>query len=316
MNSEVLTVHRWNNWLHALLLLAGMGALLAAIGGVLGGPIGDLMALAFGGVVAAVTPRVSARWVLGMYRARRLQPSDAPGLFQAVNGLSQRGGVERSIALYYVPSQIMNAFSVGQREEPSIAITDGLIRGLGQRELLGVLAHEVSHIRHNDMGIMALADSVSRLVSLFSLFGQVLLAINVPLFLLGREGMPWIPILLLLAAPTVSALLQLALSRNREYDADVDAARLTGDPEGLALALEKLDASHGQMWESLLLPGPRIPNPSLLRTHPRTAERARRLRALTAGPGWETGPVGTMDTWSDWPRVSRGPRRRWSGLWY
>jgi heat shock protein HtpX len=316
MNPAALSAHRWNNRLHALLLVGGMGALLVAIGAVLGGLTGALLALVFGGIVAAVTPRVSPRWVLRLYAARRLQPSDAPGLFQALHTLANRAGLERTVALYYIPSRLMNAFSVGTRSEPSMALTDGLLRGLGNRELLGVLAHELSHIRNNDMWIMALADAVSRMVSLFSVFGQALLVINLPLFLLGMEGLPWIPILLLVAAPTVSALLQLALSRNREYDADLDAARLTGDPAGLAQALQQLDQAQGRGWEGLVLPGPRIPNPSLLRTHPRTEERVRRLLTLTAGTPLEMEGMTAGDPWAVWPQVSRAPRRRWHGLWY
>ncbi len=316
MNPATLPAHRWNNRLHALLLVGGMGALLAALGAVLGGPAGTLVALAFGGIVAAVTPRVSARWALRLYAARRLQASAAPGLFQAVHALAGRAGLERPVALYYIPSGLMNAFSAGTRAEPSLALTDGLVRGLGNRELLGVLAHELSHIRNNDMWIMALADAVSRMVSLFSLFGQVLLVVNLPLFLLGMERLPWIPILLLLAAPTVSALLQLALSRNREYDADLDAARLTGDPGGLAQALQQLDRAQGQVWEGPLLRGARIPAPSLLRTHPRTEERVRRLLALAAGTPLEMEGMKMGDPWAVWPQVSRVPRRRWHGFWH
>lgn len=316
MDPRALAAHRWNNRLHAALLLSGMGVLLGVIGYVLGGLTGAAMALAAGAVLAALTPRVSPRWVLGLYQARQLQPRDAPGLFQAAAALCARAGLEPPPSLYYIPSAVMNAFSVGTRNEASIALTDGLLRGLDSRELLGVLAHEVSHIRNNDMWIMAMADGVSRMVSLFALFGQVLFAVNLPLFLLGLERLPWIPILLLLAAPTAGALLQLALSRNREYDADLDAANLTGDPEGLALALQRLERAQGRLWEQVWFPGARIPDPSLLRTHPPTEERVRRLLALAPAPRLEPFALGSLEPWWEWPTVLRAPRRRWLGTWY
>jgi heat shock protein HtpX len=316
MDPRALATHRWNNRLHAALLLGGMALLLGALGYTLGGFTGAAMALAAGAVLTGLTPRISPQWVLGLYQARRLQPRDAPGLFQAAAALTAAAGLERLPALFYVPSAMMNAFSVGTREDPAIALTDGLLRGLSSRELLGVLAHEVSHIRNNDMWIMSMADGVSRMVSLFSLFGQVLFAINLPLFLLGLERLPWPPILLLLAAPTASALLQLALSRNREYDADLDAANLTGDPEGLALALQRLERAQGRLWEQVLFPGARLPDPALLRSHPPTEERVRRLLSLTPAPRLEPFGTGSMEPWWEWPVVLRRPRRGWLGTWH
>ena len=97
--------------------------------------------------------------------------------------------------------------------------------------------------------------------------------------------MPWLAVLVLLAAPTVGGLLQMALSRTREFDADLEAAILTGDPDGLASALTKLEQAQSRLWEGLVLPGGRIPDPSILRTHPVTADRVARLMALKAAPG-------------------------------
>jgi heat shock protein HtpX len=316
MNPSALHTHRWNNRFHAALLLGGMGLLLALIGWVLGGMAGAVLALAFGALLTGLTPNISPRLMLRLYRGRLLQPSDAPGLFQAVHDLALKAGVERGIALYYIPSSLMNAFSVGTRDEPTIAVTDGILRGLSNRELPGVLAHEISHIQHNDMWIMTMADGVSRVVSLLALFGQILLIVSVPLMLLDRVRLPWLPILLLLAAPTLSALLQLALSRNREYDADLDAARLTGDPQGLALALQRLEQAQGSLWEQVLMPGMRVPNPSLLRTHPRTEERVARLTALAGGPPLDGMETNARDPWSAWPAVMQPPRRHWHGVWY
>jgi heat shock protein HtpX len=196
-------------------------------------------------------------------------------------------------------------------------VTDGLLRGLTGRQLVGVLAHEVSHIRHNDMWIMSVADSVSRLVRMMSVFGQVLLLINLPMLLMDQVRISWLLIAVLILAPTASALLQLALSRNREFDADLEAAALTGDPQGLAAALERLERAQGSMWERIVFSGPRIPEPSLLRTHPSTEERVRRLLALSPAspPG---GPIRSGPPFHprDWPVVGRPPVRRWHGMWY
>ena len=127
---------------------------------------------------------------------------------------------------------------------------------------------------------MALADGMSRVVSLASWVGQAIFLINLPLFLVGAEVVPWTVPLVLIFAPTLMALLQLALSRSREFDADLGAVRLTGDAEGLARALLKLERRTGRFWEEIFLPGRRIPEPSLLRTHPPTEDRIARLRTL------------------------------------
>jgi heat shock protein HtpX len=130
---------------------------------------------------------------------------------------------------------------------------------------------------------------------------------------------PWLAILLLVFAPTIGGLLQLALSRAREYDADLDAAGLTGDPEGLASALMTLERRQGRLWEGLFLPGSRLPDPSLLRTHPRTEDRVERLLRLKP----QARPVIDMPATRHEPGRSivppiRAPRIHWGrmGTWY
>ena len=100
----------------------------------------------------------------------------------------------------------------------------------------------------------------------------------------GGEQVPWLAVIVLMAAPTVGGLLQMALSRTREFDADLGAAILTGDPDGLASALAKLERAHGRIWETIFLPAGRIPDPSVLRSHPLTADRIARLKALKVSP--------------------------------
>lgn len=180
-----------------------------------------------------------------------------------------------------MPSQLPNAFAIGSAEDSAVCVSDGLFRLLDRREFAGVLAHEVSHIANRDLWIMGLADAMSRAVSLASWFGQLLLLVNLPLLLAGAAYVPWHIPLLLIFSPTIMALLQLALSRTREFDADHGAAELTGDPDGLASALVKIERRTGRFWEEMFLPGRRIPQPLLLRTHPPTEDRVTRLRELS-----------------------------------
>jgi heat shock protein HtpX len=222
--------------------------------------------------------------------------------------------------LYYVPSRIISAFTVGHTQQSAVAVTDGLLRALDAREQIGVLAHEVSHVRSNDMWVMGLADLFSRLTSLLSLFGQLLLLINLPLVLMSQVSLNWFAILILIFAPTISTLAQLGLSRAREYDADLNAARLAGDPEGLARALAKIDRLQGSWLERVLLPGRRLPEPSLLRTHPPTQERVRRLMELkqsVEGLPVQTAHArpGAVDEFGH-HAVRRKPRWHIGGLWH
>jgi heat shock protein HtpX len=164
---------------------------------------------------------------------------------------------------------------------------------------------------------MAFADLVSRITGSFGLFGQILLLLSLPAALVTDVGVPWLALAILLAAPTLSALVQLALSRNREYEADLSAAELTGDPAGLASALEKLERYQGRFWEQILMPGRRVPDPSLLRTHPETADRIERLLALVPRPSRSGLPLagGASVSGIAMPHPGR-PRYRLPGIWY
>jgi heat shock protein HtpX len=216
---------------------------------------------------------------------------------------------------------MVNAFAVGSPEHSAIGITAGLLRGLDRRELAGVLAHEISHIRRRDTWVMSLADLITRATHGLSVIGQVLLLLNFPLLLMGALTVPWTAVLLLILAPTLSGLLQLALSRAREYDADLGAVELTGDPRGLASALGRLERLNAGWIERIFLPGRRVPDPSLLRTHPSTAERIRRLHELEGRPTSAEPPDRMMPEVPAGAvripvRVVRGPRWHLSGLWY
>lgn len=272
---EVSARHRLLNLAQSALLLGLMAAIgWVSVAAILGPETGAMVAL---GMVAGLilAPDLSRSMILSAYQAQRLTGRDAPGLVGALAELAHRAGLPRAPALYRVPSSLPNAFAMGTPEDSSICVTDGLLELLDGRELAGVLAHEVGHIANRDLWIMGVADVMSRLVSLASWVGQFLLLLNLPLLMTGLVHVPWSVVALLIFAPTLMALVQLGLSRTREYDADRAAADLTGDPEGLIRALGKLDRLTGRFWEEILLPGP-----SLLRTHPPTESRVRRLREL------------------------------------
>lgn len=319
MNPDRVTAHKLNNLLQSIMLLAGMAALLGLLGWLLAGIQGVIWAGIIGVVFLLVSPRASPRLVFKLSGARPLSVAEAPGLYALIKTLALRAKLPTLPQLYYLPTQAMNAFTVGNRRQASIAITDGLLRGLTRRELTGVLAHEVSHIDNNDMWVMTLADTVNRLTSSFSLFGQILLFINLPLILLGKSGFSWLAILLLVFAPTLSVLLQLALSRTREFDADLGAAQITHDPLGLASALKKLHHYHSGSLRRLLMPGRPIPDSSMLRTHPKSEERIRRLVSLAERqPGTtESFPRIDEDLVAFSPRLSLGPRLpQWFMGWH
>ncbi len=303
------------------LYLQGFGMTLLLLGltaWAFGGPGGIAYALVFGGISLWLVLRVSPQMVLKMYKARPVSAAEFPVGVAIVEELARRAELPTTPQLYVIPSRMMNAFAVGRRDNAVIAVTDALARNMTQRELAGVLAHEISHVAHEDVRVMAFADMVSRFTSLMSTVGLLSLFLN----LLGFAGgyatqVPWLGVLVLLSAPTVGGLIQMALSRTREFDADLGAAILTGDPDGLASALAKLERAQGKLWEGLLLPGGRMPDPSVLRSHPLTAERIARLHALK-GTVLDEAPPAARQT--PQPRPSMVPQIRlrrgtsWAGL--
>ncbi|MFQ6372569.1 zinc metalloprotease HtpX [Shewanella sp. YIC-542] len=284
--------HRWQhhsrrNFWHSALLLLAMGGFLALLGWVLAGSAGLWGLLVIGSLLWLFRGAVSPWMVMSMYQARPLAMSRFPALAQLVAQLSRSAGLPVVPQLFLLPHPLPNAFAVGSAERPLIALTEGALQQLQWRELAGVLAHEISHIRSNDLQVMGLADLFSRGTSLLSTLGQLLLLLNLPLWLFGWVSINGWAILLLLLAPLLSTLAQLALSRTREYDADLHAVQLTGDPEGLASALSKIER-HQQGWlRRLWLPAQRVPMPSALRTHPDTSQRINRLMALKSRPDYD-----------------------------
>jgi heat shock protein HtpX len=306
--------HKLRNVVQSAILMAGMVALLSVCLGTLFGIEAVPWALAGAALGLIFSPRVPPQMLLRLYRAQEFSRDQVPAVFKILDRLSARAGLERPPALYYIPSVMTNAFAVGRRANAAIALTDGMLRRLSLRELAGVLAHELSHIRNNDLWVMQLADGISRLTSMMSYAGILLLLLGLPMVLFGAPY-PLVPGLLLIAAPLFASFLQLALSRARELEADLDAAGLTGDPQGLVSALRRIEHVQGRLWEQLLLPGRRIPDPSILRTHPSTEERVRRLMTMVP-EGSAHGEATAIDLPARLGRVDRPPRRRLMGHWY
>lgn len=307
--------YRLRNFLHTVVLLGGMALLVATIGWIFAGWAGIAWAVGLGTVLLFFGTRASAAILLRLYHARPIMAREQPDLHAIVSELADRAGLPGPPHLVYIPSRMIQAFTVELREGPAIAVTDGLLRGLNAREIAAVLAHEIAHVRHGDIRIMTIADVVTKLTRTFAFAGILLVMISLPLYMAGAAPAPWLAALLLIGAPTIAVLLQLALSRTREYDADHTAAVLSGDPEALASALIMLERYQGRMWEQMVMPGYRLPEPSLLRSHPTTADRVARLRAMPRGR-----PLRTLAALDSSPAlraaVARGPRWTPFGLWY
>lgn len=311
-------LHKARNVVHSAILIIGMACIAVICAWTLWGADGVLWALVGVALAMFLSPSIPSRLVLSLYGARPLRRAEFPDGYGVLDELSRRAGLPTTPRLYYVPSALLNAFAVGNRRAAAVAVTDGMLRALTLREIAGVLAHEISHIANNDLWIMNLADAMSRATAILSYLGMFLLFLNLPLVMAGAVAVPWLLVLLLVFAPTIMSLMQLALSRSREFDADLDAAVLTGDPSGLVSALAKLERYQGRFWERLVFPGRRVPEPSLLRTHPPTEERIRRLNDLhvPAGRPAASWPADRVTAPAGVPAVRTLPRRRWLDLWY
>lgn len=307
MNPAALQGHAAANRLQTLLLIGALLAIGGLAGFVLFGDSGLWVALAAMLLTLVVEPLAVTRLTLALYQARPIEPAEAPHLWRTLEVLAERAGLPAAPVPHYVPSPMVNAFAVGNRQQSAIALTDGLLARLSPRELAGVLAHEIAHIASGDLKVMNLADYVSRLTGLFAVVGQALLILLLPGWLAGYGELPWLGLLILAFSPHLALLAQLGLSRVREFDADLAAVRLTGDPYALALALAKIE-QVSRNWRAWLLPGWGNPEPSWLRTHPETEERIRRLLALNL-------PVPT-DTWQAPAFVPPVARVRGVPRWY
>ena len=321
IDPSVWKKHTWQNRFQSLLLISLMGAFLALLGWLLWGIYGLIILLISGGLFILISPTASPALVMRLYRAKTLTYQQAPTHYVILQALAQRAKLSKVPTLYYLPTHMVNAFAVGRKNQSAIAVTEGLLNTLNTREFIGVMAHEISHIQHNDIWVMGLADLFSRLTTFLSLTGLLLLLINLPLVLISAVSINWFAILVLIVAPSLISLAQLGLSRVREYDADLNASRLTGDPEGLAIALIKIERAGASWMERIFLPGRRIPEPSLLRTHPSTEERVQRLIKLQGSEDFHQNKKQIYWVSEDIRPFSQKasayrPRWRISGLWH
>ena len=282
MTEQAFERKRWTYYLQTVFYLSGMALLMGGLGYAFFGLTGLLWAVGLGALMMGFGQRVPTDWIMRMYRARRLNYYEAPQLFEQVRLISQRAGLDRVPSIFSLPSRAMNAFATGTQEDTAVAVTSGLVQSLNQRELNGVLAHEISHIQNKDLDWSRMAMVLNRMTRMFAFLGQVLLIINLPLFFMGEDPFSWVAILLLILAPYITTMLQLAISRTRELDADLQAVRLTNDPMGLASALERIEwLNRGGMGQYFRPANNRIRRiPSWLRTHPTTKERVKRLREM------------------------------------
>ena len=268
------------NLIHATLILAAMSSLLGLLGWSVAGTLGLFWALSVGTVVLVFSAKLSTERTLQFYGAVPLLSNQFASLHSAVALLSARANLPVKPRLFYLASKIPNAFALGSKNQPAMVVTQGLLRTLNLREIVAVLAHEISHIKHNDLWLLRLADILSRLTTWFSIIGQLLLFINLPLLLLGEKQIPWLAVILLIASPTVSKLLELALARNREIDADLDGVAISGDPLALASALRKMKSEESGLVGRVLGRVKKHEQPLLWRTHPHTSVRIDRILSL------------------------------------
>ncbi|WP_206533550.1 zinc metalloprotease HtpX [Mesorhizobium sp. M5C.F.Cr.IN.023.01.1.1] len=280
LDSEALRQQRALNRLHSVTILIGLMALAAWTGYVISGSDGIVFGLILSGITLLVGSASGGALFRQAYGAIVLDRHSDPELVMLIAELARRAGLPRAPTLHLLPSPVLQAMAAGDREDPAIAVTSGLLQTLPPRELAAVLAHEIAHIRHGDIFIMRLAATAGAMTQVMSSVGLFLLFALLPVLWATGEFLSPFGILLLTFSPTVSDLLQLSLSRRREFLADAGAVELTGDPQALALALRRIEAIQGDDWERFDSRGARWLH--WFRTHPSTSERIARLAELVS----------------------------------
>jgi heat shock protein HtpX len=263
-------------------LLTGLTLLLMAIGGYFGGQRGMLTALIIAGGMNFVSYFFSDKIALATYRAQPVTRDQLPRVYQVVERLTQKAGLPMP-KLYVIPTESPNAFATGRNpQHASVAVTQGILNLLNDEELEGVLAHELSHVNNRDILISSIAATLA---------GAITYAARFAMFFGGggrdeRRGGGLGALVMMIVAPLAAMLIQLAVSRSREYQADETGAHLTGNPYALASALGKLDAyskripmqatpSTAHLFIIQPLLGVNVGN--LFATHPPIAKRIERL---------------------------------------
>lgn len=276
------------NNVKVFVLMAAMTALLGAIGGVVGGQSGLIMALLFAGLMNVFMYWNSSKMVLKMYKAQIVDRAQAPELYEMTDRLRQRAGLPMP-TLAIAPHDQPNAFATGRDYDNAVVcVTDGLLKLVNRDELEGVIAHELAHIKNRDMLLQTVTATMAGAISML---GQM------ALFFGGRDeegnSNPVAAMVMFFVAPLVAGIIQMAISRQREYKADAVGAEICGKPMALASSLQKLEAYAKRIPMDIApaaaplamvnpLAGLRGGMTSLFSTHPSTEERVRRLQALAA----------------------------------
>src|SRR5215467_6018180 len=203
--------HQARNELQSALLVSGLGFVTAFSAWLLWSWTGALVAFAWIGVLYLLAPRLPPEIIMRMYRARPIDAKQGEQILYIVGELAHRARLPAVPAVYIIPSMTLNAFATGTPAKAVVGITVGLLRRLSLRELTGVLAHELSHVRNDDLAVMSLADLMTRFTGVLSYFAIFIAIFNLRAWLLGDADMPWLALLLLYLAPTIGSLLQLGL---------------------------------------------------------------------------------------------------------
>jgi heat shock protein HtpX len=281
------------NSFRTTMLLGLLTCLLVVAGGAIGGKSGMTFALFMAGVMNFVSYWFSDRIVLAMYGAQEITEADSPEFYGIVRQLSVQAGLPMP-KVYLIDSDTPNAFATGRNpEHAAVAATTGIMRILTREELLGVMAHELSHVRNRDILISSIAATIAGAITYLAHMAQWAAMFGGNRDSDDEGGGMFGMILMAVLAPLAAMLIQMAISRSREYSADVGGAEISGNPLYLANALRKLEMANQQipMAANPATAHMFIVNPltgsgmmALFSTHPPLQERVRRLEAMAYGP--------------------------------
>src|SRR6266566_2199685 len=279
------------NMFKTAFLLTALTLLLMFIGRAFGGQNGMFLALAFAAVMNFVSYFYSDKIALAMYRAQPVSREELPRAYAAVERLTQKIGIPMP-KMYVIPTESPNAFATGRNpSHASVAVTQGILNLLNDEELEGVLAHELGHVRNRDILISSIAATIAGAITYLAQMGKFAMIFGG----MNRDdrdrGGGFAALLMLILAPIAAMLIQLAVSRSREYEADSTGAHFTGNPYALASALAKLDAyskrvplvatpSTAHLF--IIQPFLGMNFGSLFSTHPPIAKRIERLTGRPA----------------------------------
>ncbi|WP_421994140.1 zinc metalloprotease HtpX [Roseococcus sp.] len=277
--------------LRTFILLAGLTAVFMAVGYMLGGSGGATIALVIAAGMNLFAWWGSDRMVLRMHNAQPVTPAEAPQLYRMVEGLAARAGLPMP-ALYVIHEDQPNAFATGRSPaRGAVAVNTGLLDLMTEQEVAGVVAHELAHIKHRDTLLMAVTATLAGAIGFLTQFGMIARGRG------DQRGGPGLigGILLMILGPMAAGLVQMAISRAREFEADAEGARICGNPAWLANGLAKLErgkaghvnetaeANPGSAHMFIINPLSGLRLDRLFATHPPTEERIARLMAMTGG---------------------------------